>query len=213
MEKLFVVVAISCWTISPASASMIFPHYPGAYFPSHLSLNFSSDSTARLYTQFDFGTTRLINNGGQHLPNKMIFSRHIAVGVDFTGDRFGLYFTNFGRYKWRSENDNIKKHVILDINEFGLSYMHAFKCKLIFHPYLGIRLGYVHFKLRNTHLDTKGGYFALSENHDHISIGTFGGVETKISHNFTVGIGIEYGLLRGKDTTDLTTKVFTRFYF
>ena len=213
MGKLLIVMAICCWEISSANATMLFPQYRIPQILSHNPLNFSIDTSPRPYTQFDFGTTRLINNDGQHLPNKMIFSRHVAVGADFTGNRIGLYFTNFGRYKWQVDKNLVDQQVILDINEFGLSYTHAIAIDSILKPYIGARIGYTHFKLRKTYSDIGGGYLAQSGEQNHVSMGTFGGLEATLSPNFTIGIGVEYGRLRGNDTTDLTTKAFTRTYF
>lgn len=213
MGKLFIAIVLCSCVFTNVDATMIFPKHTTSTFLYNIPLDFSSYVSPQPYTQFDFGTTRLINSDDRKLPNKMVFSRHIGVGMDFSGNLISLYFSNFGRYTWKISDINVKRQVILDINEFGISYAHRIALSSIVNPYLGVRIGYTYFKLRDTYLDVGGGYSANYGENEHISIGAFGGVEAKITPNFTIGVGIEYGRLRGNDITDLTTKAFTRTYF
>lgn len=215
MRKLLIVTVACSWIMATADAATTLPPYPVPSLIPQIPLNFTIDTSPRPYTQFDFGTTRIINSATQNLPNKMIFSHHVMVGMDFTGSQVGLYFTNFGRYnyKWKSSNDLLDKQVILDISEFGVNYSYAFTPNSKFSPYIGIRTGYTYFRLRRSYSDVYGGYLAQTGEKSHVSIGTFAGIEANISPNFTIGAGIEYGRLHGNDIADFSAKAFTRTYF
>ncbi|MDG6896458.1 hypothetical protein A6A19_00160 [Actinobacillus delphinicola] len=188
-----------------------------------MSLDNQADTSVVPYAQIDLGMTRLMEPDDELESTKTGFSQRATIGLDFQGDRLGLDFTNFGRYKWNmtlDEGENLAQEEIKEsIYGIGLSYTHVMMLDSVVHPYIGARIGYTHVKGEEDYHDgvadvgPDADAAKDSYSFNRFSYGAFGGVEFNITHNVTTGIGVEYDRLYRHYIKDFTGSAFLRVSF